>query len=108
MRENITFDDDTLLSENAEKLMNAFSILPLAEKQVTADNDLSGGEKQKISIIRALLRKSDILILDEPTNHLDAGSIDFLRQWISNEPRTVIIITHSHELDDVISKCLNI
>lgn len=108
VRENITFDDDTLLSENAEKLMNAFSILPLAEKQVTADNDLSGGEKQKISIIRALLRKSDILILDEPTNHLDAGSIDFLRQWLSNEPRTVIIITHSHELDDVISKCLNI
>ncbi len=108
VRENITFDDDTLLSENAEMLMNAFSILPLAEKQVTADNDLSGGEKQKISIIRALLRKSDILILDEPTNHLDAGSIDFLRQWLSNEPRTVIIITHSHELDDVISKCLNI
>jgi len=57
---------------------------------------LSGGEKQKISITRAILRKSDILFFDEATTHLDESSIlliGFLIKKMSAE-KTCLIISH--------------
>lgn len=102
VRENIVLGNDSLPRRTVDELMNGFSILPLAENQISMNAEMSGGEKQKISIIRALLHKGDILILDEPTNHLDVSSIDFLRRCLANETRTVIVITHSHALDEVV------
>lgn len=61
---------------------------------------LSGGQKQKISIARALYKQSEILILDEPTSAMDAESeMNFIKNFIrKNFDKTIIIITHEQEL----------
>ena len=55
---------------------------------------LSGGEKQRVVLARALTQSPKILILDEPTNHLDAESIDWLEQHLQQYEGTVIAVTH--------------
>ena len=56
--------------------------------------DLSGGEKRRVALCRMLLSKPDMLLLDEPTNHLDAESVDWLEQFLSRFPGTVVAVTH--------------
>jgi energy-dependent translational throttle protein EttA len=55
---------------------------------------LSGGEKRRVALCKLLLSKPDMLLLDEPTNHLDAESVDWLEQFLSRFPGTVVAVTH--------------
>jgi sulfate-transporting ATPase len=55
---------------------------------------LSGGEKRRVALCRLLLSKPDMLLLDEPTNHLDAESVEWLEQFLTKFPGTVIAVTH--------------
>ncbi|MFZ2649147.1 MAG: energy-dependent translational throttle protein EttA [Burkholderiaceae bacterium] len=65
--------------------------LPPWDAQISV---LSGGEKRRVALCRLLLSKPDMLLLDEPTNHLDAESVDWLEQFLSRFPGTVVAITH--------------
>ncbi|MCL4681503.1 MAG: energy-dependent translational throttle protein EttA [Rhodocyclaceae bacterium] len=56
--------------------------------------NLSGGEKRRVALCRLLLSKPDMLLLDEPTNHLDAESVDWLEQFLTRFPGTVVAVTH--------------
>lgn len=97
VRDNITLGNSEK-NEAADHLMCAFGILPLASRTPSTSSDFSGGEKQKISLARALLKDSDVLILDEPSNHLDLESIQVLKDYLTNTRKTVILITHDEEL----------
>ncbi|CAN7199236.1 energy-dependent translational throttle protein EttA [Trinickia sp. LjRoot230] len=55
---------------------------------------LSGGEKRRVALCKLLLEKPDMLLLDEPTNHLDAESVDWLEQFLTHFPGTVVAVTH--------------
>ncbi len=55
---------------------------------------LSGGEKRRVALCRLLLGKPDMLLLDEPTNHLDAESVEWLEQFLTRFPGTVVAVTH--------------
>ena len=58
--------------------------------------DLSAGQRQKIALARAFLRRAPVLLLDEPTAHLDPASADLVMTAIETQmaDRTVVIVTH--------------
>jgi len=55
---------------------------------------LSGGQKRRALLARALVREPDLLVLDEPTNHLDIASIQWLENFLLRWPGTVLFVTH--------------
>ncbi|BDC98240.1 ABC-F family ATP-binding cassette domain-containing protein [Persicobacter psychrovividus] len=55
---------------------------------------LSGGQRKRISLARALIEKPDFLILDEPTNHLDLETIEWLEQYLSSANMALLLVTH--------------
>jgi ATP-binding cassette subfamily F protein uup len=64
---------------------------------------LSGGEKRRVALCRALVAQPDLLLLDEPTNHLDAESILWLEEFLHDFPGAVIFVTHDRYFLDVIA-----
>lgn len=65
---------------------------------------LSGGERRRVALCKALLEQPDLLLLDEPTNHLDAETVDWLENQLKEYPGTVIIVTHDRYFLDNITK----
>lgn len=67
------------------------------------NTNFSGGEKQKISIIRTILKDAEVLIFDEPTSALDQISIENFIQIIRSvkNNKIIIIITHDHRLIEI-------
>ena len=64
---------------------------------------LSGGEKRRVALCRALLARPDFLILDEPTNHLDTGSIEWLEDFLARYPGACLFVTHDRYFLDRIA-----
>jgi len=64
---------------------------------------LSGGEKRRVALCRALISKPDLLILDEPTNHLDTKSIEWLEDFLGKYTGTCIFVTHDRYFLDRIA-----
>jgi ATP-binding cassette subfamily F protein uup len=64
---------------------------------------LSGGEKRRVALCRALAAQPDLLLLDEPTNHLDAESILWLEEFLREFRGAVIFVTHDRYFLDVIA-----
>ena len=76
-----------------QQLEIAADALRLPEWDALIKN-LSGGEKRRVALCKLLLSKPDMLLLDEPTNHLDAESVEWLEQFLTRFPGTVVAVTH--------------
>ena len=59
--------------------------------------ELSGGQKSKISFVRTLYARPNVLFLDEPTNHLDAASREWMTDYLVSTDASVIFISHDEE-----------
>ena len=70
---------------------------------------LSGGQKKRASLVRALLTPAEILILDEPTNHLDHEMVEWLEEYLMKYRGVFIMVTHDrYFLDKVTNKIIEI
>ena len=70
---------------------------------------LSGGQKKRVALAKALVNPADVLILDEPTNHLDDGMILWLEEFLGKWKGALIMVTHDrYFLDRVTNKILEI
>lgn len=70
---------------------------------------MSGGQRKKIALVKALLSKSDLLILDEPTNHLDNAMSAWLENYLINCRKSIIMVTHDrYFLDSVADRIVEI
>lgn len=79
--------------DGGQQMEIAADALRLPEWDALIKN-LSGGEKRRVALCRLLLSKPDMLLLDEPTNHLDAESVEWLEQFLTRFPGTVVAVTH--------------
>lgn len=67
--------------------------------------DLSGGERTRVSLAKLLLSEPDLLILDEPTNHLDLISIEWLEDYLKKYNKAFLLVSHDRIfLDNVCTK----
>ena len=72
-------------------------------------NELSGGQRKRIALIRTLLTPADILILNEPTNHLDSAMNEWLEDYLKKYRGALIMITHDrYFLDSVVNRIVEI
>ena len=71
--------------------------------------ELSGGEKRRVALARALVAQPDLLLLDEPTNHLDSESIEWLEKFLREFTGAVLFVTHDrYFLDHIATRILEI
>ncbi len=61
---------------------------------------LSGGERGRLMLARALARPSNLLVLDEPTNDLDLETLDLLQEILNDYPGTVLLVSHDRDFID--------
>jgi ATP-binding cassette subfamily F protein uup len=70
---------------------------------------LSGGQRRRVAMARALLEPSDLLIMDEPTNHIDPDTIVWLEDYLADWKSALLLVTHDrYFLDRVVNQILEI
>ena len=107
--ENINLIKDvTNTSKDANEVLKSVGLLPHKNK---FPQELSGGEQQRVSIARAIMKNPKVLLCDEPTGALDSKTgvevLKLLRK-LSDEDTTVIIVTHNSLISEVADRIINI
>ena len=74
---------------------------PAADRRM---DTLSGGEKRRVAMCRALVSDPDLLILDEPTNHLDPESIEWVAEFLDEFHGSFLVVTHDRYFLDRVAK----
>ncbi|MES1922443.1 hypothetical protein MHBO_003958, partial [Bonamia ostreae] len=80
-----------------------------AETQNEPTNNLSGGWRMRVSLACALFAEPDLLLLDEPTNHLDFPAVEWLKNYLNEYKKTLVIVSHVRKfLNDVCTDIIHI
>jgi ABC-type lipoprotein export system ATPase subunit len=91
-------DRKTAFTKSAKLL----EYLNIAEKKNSFPNELSGGQKQKVALARALINDPEIIFCDEPTGNLDSQSADLVTGLLASlhrdQNKTIIMVTHNPEV----------
>ncbi len=88
-----------------QKIKELFKIFELEDRMKSFPNDLSGGEKQRVAVMRAIVNNPSIVIADEPTGNLDKENaikmIALFKKLNTKNNLTFIIATHDEEIFDI-------
>jgi len=94
-----------------KKIDKALKTANIYHKKNAKISTLSGGEKQRVSIARAIVHEPSILLCDEPTSALDAENkqyfIAFLQEFVAKN-KTVLIASHDHEFQSIANKTFSL
>ena len=99
LEKRITELDGWNLDKRISQIIAALNA-PNGERKIA---ELSGGEKRRVALCRALISQPDLLILDEPTNHLDTVSIEWIEKFLSSYKGTCLFVTHDRYFLDRIA-----
>jgi lipoprotein-releasing system ATP-binding protein len=90
------------IAAGREKALELLDRVGLAERTGHFPNQLSGGEKQRVAIVRALMNNPKLLLCDEPTGNLDSEAsgeiIELLKRINQENKMTILLVTHNEEL----------
>ena len=87
------------LESEAKSILTKLGINDFSQKI----QELSGGQKKRISLASALITPCDLLVLDEPTNHLDNDTIDWLEEYLNTRKGSLLMITHDRYFLDAVT-----
>ncbi len=93
--EEVNYDSEV------EKVLKGMGFLQSDLDRPTSE--FSGGWRMRIELAKILLRKPDLILLDEPTNHLDIESIQWLEDFLKNQAKAVMVISHDRAFVDNIT-----
>ena len=102
---DVSEEDKWTIQAEAKSMLGTLGIL---EYDSIVDN-MSGGQRKKIALVKALLTKADLLVLDEPTNHLDNEMTDWLEKYLKDYRGAVLMVTHDrYFLDSVVNRIVEV
>ena len=113
--QNLTLSREPLNNYKLEKYIKLLHLEQCINKNgldfvINDNSNISGGEKQKLSIIRVLLKEPDIMVFDEPTSALDMKSAKCFSDYLLKvrDNRIIIIITHESQLMEICDVIYNL
>lgn len=109
--ENVMLQDQDYHEKDWNKEADAKSMLDkLGIRDYEGRVDvLSGGQRKRLALVRAILNPADILVLDEPTNHLDNDMAEWLEKYLNQYRGAIVMVTHDrYFLDKVTNRIVEI
>ena len=95
-----------------ERALELLDRVGLADRAETFPDRLSGGEKQRVAVARAMAHDPELILADEPTGNLDEESADALVHWIEEMLRpagkTLVLVTHNLQLHSIADRILRV
>ncbi|MDE5593978.1 MAG: ABC-F family ATP-binding cassette domain-containing protein [Muribaculaceae bacterium] len=91
-----------------DRVKQMLTQLGFADVNASVDN-LSGGQKKRVAVARALMQYPDMIILDEPTNHLDVEVIEWIENYLKRQRVTLLMVTHDrYFLDRICNRIIEL
>ena len=98
-------------SEARSRAMQLLEFMSLSDRAAHKPNELSGGEKQRVAVARALMNKPSVILADEPSGSLDSNNKEELHQLFfklrDELGQTFVIVTHDEQLASITDRTIN-